>query len=96
MTPSARKFVIAGGYQGTSKSGLAMERGEVEGTLKSLEALVTTHQDWLTGGKVNVIWQLALCPASILHAGSRRYFTAASYILATYSQFTRCSRNALR
>ncbi len=56
------KFVIAGGYQGTSKSGLAMERGEVEGTLKSLEALVTTHRDWLTGGKVNVIWQLAMAP----------------------------------
>src|SRR5262245_44472705 len=56
------QFVIAGGYQGTSESGLAMERGEVEGTLKSLEALTTANQDWLTGGKVNVIWQLAMKP----------------------------------
>ena len=56
------KFDIVGGYQGTSESGLAMERGEVEGTLKSLEALVTTNQEWLTGGKVNVIWQLAMKP----------------------------------
>ena len=56
------QFVIVGGYQGTSEFGLAMERGEVEGTLKSLEALATTHRDWLTGGKVNVIWQLAMTP----------------------------------
>ena len=56
------KFDIVGGYQGTSEFGLAMERGEVEGTLKSLEALVTTNQEWLTGGKVNVIWQLAMKP----------------------------------
>ncbi len=56
------QFVIAGGYQGTSESGLAMERGEVEGTLKSLEALTTTHREWLTDKKVNVIWQLAMTP----------------------------------
>lgn len=56
------QFVIAGGYQGTSQSSLAMERGEVEGTLKSLESLVATNQDWLNGGKINIIWQLALKP----------------------------------
>jgi hypothetical protein len=56
------RFVIAGGYPGTSDSALAMERGEVEGTLKSLESLVATNQDWLTGGKVNIIWQLAMGP----------------------------------
>jgi hypothetical protein len=28
---------------------LTFPRGEVEGTLKSLEALATTHRDWLTG-----------------------------------------------
>jgi tripartite-type tricarboxylate transporter receptor subunit TctC len=56
------KFEIVGGYPGTSDSALAMERGEVEGTLKSLESLVATNQDWLTDGKVNIIWQLAMKP----------------------------------
>jgi tripartite-type tricarboxylate transporter receptor subunit TctC len=56
------KFNIVGGYPGTSDSALAMERGEVEGTLKSLESLVATNQDWLTSDKINIIWQLAMKP----------------------------------
>jgi hypothetical protein len=39
-----------------------MERGEVEGTQKSLESLLAGNSDWLTDGKVNIIWQLAPKP----------------------------------
>jgi tripartite-type tricarboxylate transporter receptor subunit TctC len=56
------KFEIVGGYPGTSDSALAMERGEVEGTLKSLESILATNQDWLANKKVNIIWQLANQP----------------------------------
>jgi tripartite-type tricarboxylate transporter receptor subunit TctC len=56
------QFELVGGYPGTSDSALAMERGEVEGTLKSLESLVASNQDWLTDKRVNIIWQLALKP----------------------------------
>ena len=56
------QFKIVGGYPGTQDSSIAMERGEVEGTLKSLEALQATNRDWLDSGKVRVLWQLALRP----------------------------------
>ena len=56
------RFKIVGGYPGTQDSSLAMERGEVEGTLKSLEALQANNRDWLDSGKVRVLWQLALHP----------------------------------
>lgn len=57
------KFKIVGGYPGTQDSSLAMERGEVEGTLKSLESLQFSNRDWLENKKVSILWQLALQPA---------------------------------
>jgi tripartite-type tricarboxylate transporter receptor subunit TctC len=56
------QFRIVGGYTGTQESSLAMERGEVEGTLKSLESLQVNNRDWLDSGKVRVLWQLAMHP----------------------------------
>jgi tripartite-type tricarboxylate transporter receptor subunit TctC len=54
------QFKIVGGYPGTQDSSLAMERGEVEGTLKSLEAVQATNRDWLDSGKVRILWQLGM------------------------------------
>ena len=58
------KFKVVGGYPGTQDSSLAMERGEVEGTLKSLESLQFSNRDWLENKKVSILWQLAMRPAA--------------------------------
>jgi tripartite-type tricarboxylate transporter receptor subunit TctC len=57
------KFKVVGGYPGTQDSSLAMERGEVEGTLKSLESLQFSNRDWLETKKISILWQLAMRPA---------------------------------
>jgi tripartite-type tricarboxylate transporter receptor subunit TctC len=54
------KFKIVQGYPGTAEVSLAMERGEVEGIMQSLESVQTARPDWLRDKKVNPIWQLAL------------------------------------
>jgi tripartite-type tricarboxylate transporter receptor subunit TctC len=54
------KFKIVQGYPGTAEASLAMERGEVEGMMQSLESLQTARPDWLRDKKINPIWQLAL------------------------------------
>ena len=58
------KFKVIGGYPGTQDSSLAMERGEVEGTLKSLESLQFSNRDWLENKKVEILWQLSMRPAA--------------------------------
>jgi tripartite-type tricarboxylate transporter receptor subunit TctC len=54
------KFKIVQGYPGTAEVSLAMERGEVEGIMQSLESVQTARPEWLKDKKVNPIWQLAL------------------------------------
>ena len=54
------KFKIVQGYPGTAEAALAMERGEVEGMMQSLESLQSAKPDWLREKKINFIWQLAL------------------------------------
>jgi tripartite-type tricarboxylate transporter receptor subunit TctC len=54
------RFKIVQGYPGTAEASLAMERGEVEGMMQSLESLQTARPDWLRDKKINPIWQLAL------------------------------------
>jgi tripartite-type tricarboxylate transporter receptor subunit TctC len=56
------KFKIVQGYPGTAEAALAMERGEVEGMMQSLESLQSARPDWLKEKKINFIWQLALKP----------------------------------
>jgi tripartite-type tricarboxylate transporter receptor subunit TctC len=56
------KFKIVQGYPGTAEAALAMERGEVEGMMQSLESLQSARPDWLAEKKINFIWQLALKP----------------------------------
>ena len=54
------RFKVVGGYPGTQESWLAMERGEVEGTLKSMQSLMASNREALESGKVRVLWQLAM------------------------------------
>jgi len=54
------KFRIVLGYAGTQESFLAMERGEVEGTLKSVDSIMVSNRDMLEKGTVRVLWQLGL------------------------------------
>jgi hypothetical protein len=51
------RFKIVQGYRGTADMALAMERGEVEGTLSSLPLMKTLHPDWVANNSVNVLWQ---------------------------------------
>jgi len=49
------------GYPGNNEMGLAMERGEIDGYCGlSYSSLVSQHQDWLDGKKINIISQAAL------------------------------------
>lgn len=56
------KFKIVQGYPGTAEAALAMERGEVEGMMQSLESLQSAKPDWIAEKRINFIWQLALKP----------------------------------
>jgi tripartite-type tricarboxylate transporter receptor subunit TctC len=54
------RFKIVRGYAGTQDTHLALERGEVEGMLSSLNTIMATRPDWLRANKVRFILQLAL------------------------------------
>jgi tripartite-type tricarboxylate transporter receptor subunit TctC len=53
------KFKIDKGYAGTGGSVLAMERGETEGSLDSVDALLFIRPDWLRDKKISVLVQYA-------------------------------------
>lgn len=54
------KFKVVTGYQSTSKINLAMESGEVHGTLANWSTLKALSSQWLTEKKVRIIAQWAL------------------------------------
>ena len=54
------KFKVVTGYQSTSKINLAMESGEVHGTLANWSTLKALSSHWLTEKKVKLIAQWAL------------------------------------
>jgi tripartite-type tricarboxylate transporter receptor subunit TctC len=54
------KFKPISGFGGTSEVNLAMERGEVEGSIKSWASMQTDNADWLRDKKVNLLLQFAL------------------------------------
>jgi tripartite-type tricarboxylate transporter receptor subunit TctC len=54
------KFKIVQGYKGSTGAMLAMERGEVEGSLAVVQNLLVQKKDWLRNKKVNVLVQYAL------------------------------------
>ena len=51
------KFKIVSGYEGTTQSALAMERGEVEGMSTGWFTIKTTKKDWLDNRKINIVVQ---------------------------------------
>jgi tripartite-type tricarboxylate transporter receptor subunit TctC len=55
------KFRVITGYPGGNDIGLAMERGEVQGRCGwSFSSVKSTHMNWLTEKKINLLVQLAL------------------------------------
>jgi tripartite-type tricarboxylate transporter receptor subunit TctC len=55
------KFKIVSGYSGTAPLVLAMERGEIEGTVNwSYSNILGAHPDWLEQKKIRLILQLGL------------------------------------
>ncbi len=52
------RFKIVNGYPGITEIGLALEKGEIDGTCGSAWSTMTTgHPDWLRDGKMRVIAQ---------------------------------------
>jgi tripartite-type tricarboxylate transporter receptor subunit TctC len=56
------KFKVISGYQSTAKINLALESGEVQGTIAAWTSLKTLSPQWLADKKVKVIAQWALRP----------------------------------
>jgi tripartite-type tricarboxylate transporter receptor subunit TctC len=56
------KFKVVAGYQSTSKINLALESGEVQGTIAAWTTLKTLSSEWLKDGKIKIIAQWALRP----------------------------------
>ena len=54
------KFKVISGYQSTAKINIALESGEVQGTIAAWTSLKTLSPQWLADKKVNVIAQWAL------------------------------------
>ncbi|MGE3244818.1 MAG: Bug family tripartite tricarboxylate transporter substrate binding protein [Beijerinckiaceae bacterium] len=51
------KFKIVLGYKGTTGAMMAMERGEVQGSLAVVQSLLVTKKPWLDEKKINVLVQ---------------------------------------
>jgi tripartite-type tricarboxylate transporter receptor subunit TctC len=51
------RFKIVSGYEGTTQSALAMERGEVEGMSTGWFSIKTTKKEWLDSRKINIVVQ---------------------------------------
>jgi tripartite-type tricarboxylate transporter receptor subunit TctC len=56
------KFKVIAGYQSTAKINLALESGEVQGTIAAWTSVKTLSSQWLTDKKIKVIAQWALRP----------------------------------
>jgi len=56
------KFKVIAGYQSTAKINLALESGEVQGTIAAWTSLKTLSSQWLADQKIKVIAQWALRP----------------------------------
>src|SRR6202521_1994793 len=56
------KFKIVAGYQSTAKINLALESGDVQGTIAAWTTLKTLSSAWLADQKIKIIAQWALRP----------------------------------
>ena len=54
------KWKVVTGYNTTSVAHLAMQRGEVDGAMSSLNTIKTTQRDWLDQGLIRIIVAFAL------------------------------------
>jgi tripartite-type tricarboxylate transporter receptor subunit TctC len=54
------RFKIVLGYKGTTGAMLAMERGEVQGSLAVVQSLLVSRKDWVRDKKIRVLVQYAL------------------------------------
>jgi tripartite-type tricarboxylate transporter receptor subunit TctC len=60
---SGTKFDVVAGYKGTADIGLAMERGEVDGTCGwDWSSVKSQKSDWLRDHKINILVQVGLDP----------------------------------
>jgi tripartite-type tricarboxylate transporter receptor subunit TctC len=51
------KFKMVSGFPSSSDVFLSMERGEVDGICESLDSVIGKRPDWISGKKVNVLFQ---------------------------------------
>ena len=58
------------GYGGQASAILALERGEVEGTCFTLEAFERSRPDWISSGRVRVLFNVEREPVARLNAPS--------------------------
>ncbi len=54
------RFRLVTGYPGITGGGLAMERGETEGTHATVDGLLFAKRNWMSEGKVSVLVQYAM------------------------------------
>lgn len=54
------KFKLVTGYPGITGGGLAMERGETQGTHATVDGLLFTKREWIADNKVSVLVQYAM------------------------------------
>jgi len=52
-------FKLIEGYSGTAEMALAMERGEVEGMIASVQTMKNAHPEWIADGDIHILWQQA-------------------------------------
>src|SRR5262245_5267973 len=53
------QWKVVAGYNTTAEAHLAMQRGEVDGAMSSLNTLKTTQRDWLDRGLIRILVQYA-------------------------------------
>ncbi|MDB5643785.1 MAG: efflux transporter protein [Hyphomicrobiales bacterium] len=51
------KFRLVSGFRSSADVFLAMERGEVDGICESLDSVIGKRPDWITSGKVRILFQ---------------------------------------
>jgi tripartite-type tricarboxylate transporter receptor subunit TctC len=51
------KFKVISGFNGTTEIGLAMERGEIEGSATPLESLTSYRANWVRDKKIKILLQ---------------------------------------
>ncbi|HEY4135815.1 MAG TPA: tripartite tricarboxylate transporter substrate-binding protein [Alphaproteobacteria bacterium] len=56
------KIKLISGYKGATNAALALERGEIEGIYWTWNGINTSHPDWITDKKLNLLFQTRSTP----------------------------------